>query len=117
LSQQDTRKQRDQEAAQNERLKIEEKDREIKQAELRLQALRNQHTRIEDKVTKLKKFEDFLRDVQAAYADEFGDLQEITTRHTRLADTNKFLTNRHQTSGGDMDQIIDSMDRYKKEAG
>ena len=58
-----------------------------------------------------------MRDVQAAYADEFGDLQEITTRHTRLADTNKFLTNRHQTSGGDMDQIIDSMERYKKEAG
>ena len=97
--------------------KIEEKDREIEQAEMRLAALQAQDTLIADKVNKLKKFEDFLREVQTKYPDDFTDLQEITTRYNILAETNSNLTSRHQSSGGDMEQIMDKMERYKKKAG
>jgi hypothetical protein len=48
---------------------------------------------------KLQKFEDFLKDVQYKYADEFTDLSEIDTRYRRLSDTNKVLRSRHMESG------------------
>jgi len=55
--------------------------------------------------------------VQTAYQDDFPDLQGINTRYTRLNDTNKTLTARHESSGGEMDNIISNMEQYKKDAG
>lgn len=66
---------------------------------------------------KLQKFEKFLKDVQNKYQDEFTDLQEINTRYSRLVKTNKTLKKRHQSSGGEMEVIFDSMDKFKKQAG
>lgn len=53
LSTQDTRKNKDLEAAEIERVKIIEKDKEIAEAETRLRALQAQHAKIERKVQKL----------------------------------------------------------------
>ena len=64
LSQQDTHKTKALENAQIERAKIEEKDREIEQAQHKLDALRAQHERIERKMDKLQKFEDLMKNVQ-----------------------------------------------------
>ena len=76
--------------------------------------MEKQHDRIERKVAKLQKYETFLKDVQQAYQDEFTDLQEINTRYMRQADTNQFLTQRHLNSGGEMDNIIENMEKFKK---
>ena len=46
-------------------------------------------------MTKLEKYEKFLKEVQQQYSDEFTDLQEINTRYTRLSDTNRMLSQRH----------------------
>ena len=95
LSTQDTRKNKDLEAAELERVKIIEKDREIEQAEVRLRALQDQHERINLKVQKLSTFENFLKDVQQTYSDEFSDIEEIKQIYLRLANVNKKLAHRH----------------------
>lgn len=96
LQQQDTRKTKDLESAEMEREKIKEKDREIEQANRKLAALKAQHLRIERKMNKLQKFENFLKDVQQQYADEFTDLLEISMRYTRLSDTHELLKGRQE---------------------
>ena len=117
LSQQDTRKTKDLDAANVERAKIEEKNREIEAAETKYEALKRQHNRIEAKMLKLQQFEDFLKEVQSRYADEFTALDEIETRYARLSDTNALLVERHNSSGGQTDEIISRMENYKREAG
>ena len=49
-------------------------------------------------MSKLVKFEDYLKKVQEKYSDEFTDLQEINTLYTRLDDANRTLNNRHANS-------------------
>ena len=61
LSQQDTHKTKALENAQIERAKIEEKDREIEQAQHKLDALKAQHERIDRKMDKLQKFETLMK--------------------------------------------------------
>lgn len=68
-------------------------------------------------MNKLQKFENFLKEVQQSYNDEFTDLLEINTRYTRLAKTNMLLHDNHEKSGGEMDNLISKMDGFKKEAG
>jgi len=63
---------------------------------------------------KLQKYEDFLKDVQQKYADEFTDLSEIDTRYRRLSDTNKVLKMRHIESGIQADNTTKMMDEYKR---
>lgn len=67
-------------------------------ATLRFKALEEQHKKIENKMSKLVKFEDYLKKVQEKYSDEFTDLLEIITRYTRLDDANRLLNNRHVNS-------------------
>lgn len=90
-----------------------DKDKEIAQAEQKKQALEEQHDRIEKKMKQLQKFEEFLKQVQLQYSDEFTDLSEIDTRYRRLSDTNDLLTKRHGSSGGKMDNIINDMEQFK----
>ena len=64
LLQQDTRKKRDIEAAQNEMEKIRDKDREIAEANAKREALIRYNEKVERKATGLKEYEKFLRLVQ-----------------------------------------------------
>ena len=117
LSQQDTRKTKDLDAAHVERGKIDEKNREIELAESKYEALKHQHNRIEAKMQKLQQFEDFLKEVQSKYADEFTALDEIETRYASLSNINLLLKERHDSSGGQTDELISRMENYKREAG
>ncbi len=54
---------------------------------------------------KLQKFEEFQKNVQAAYSDDFPDLQEINLRYLRLNATNNDLWKNNQDSGGEIDSI------------
>ena len=65
---------------------------------------------------KLQKFEEFLKQVQTTYTDEFNDLSEIDTRYRRLSDTNALLQTRHNQSGGQTDALIGQMDAFKRES-
>ena len=81
MLQQETRKKRDNDNADLERGKIEEKNREIQEAEAKKDALKKYNERVNKKMERLKKYEEFLRKVQAANQDEFGELIDILQRH------------------------------------
>ena len=68
-------------------------------------------------MNKLQKFENFLKDVQQNYADEFTDLSEITTRYTRLAETHEDLRTRHEGSETAIDGINNQLDDFHKVTG
>jgi len=93
------------ESATLERGKIEEKDKEIEQAELKHKALKEQDSRIDKKILKIQKFENFLKDFQVKFSDEYPDLTEITTRYNRLAAEHRRLESRHKASAGQTESI------------
>ena len=66
---------------------------------------------------RLNKFEGFLKDVQAAYSDEFTDLHEIATRYQLLNTTNTDLWKNNDSSTHEIDNINNHLDKFKKEAG
>ena len=68
-------------------------------------------------MNKLQKFENFLKDVQQQYADEFSDLNEITQRYRRLADTHELLKRRQEQSERDTDKISGELDAFNRQAG
>ena len=76
-----------------------------------------QHARIDRKTNKLAKFENFLKDVQIQYSDEFTDLMEIITRYSNQADIHSVLKQRHEQSESAIDGINAQMDLFKKVAG
>ena len=117
LSQQDTHKTKALENAQIERAKIEEKDREIEQAQHKLDALRAQHDRIERKMRRLQKFEDLMKEVQLKYSDEFTDLVEITMRYDLLSKEHNRLKRKHDQSETAIDGINNQLDEFHKVTG
>lgn len=85
------KKKRDIEAAQNENDKIREKDREIRDAEARKESLIKHNERVNNKMTSLRKYEDFLKLVKEKNQDEFSELGDILTRYNTLEETNRGL--------------------------
>ena len=51
------------------------------------------------------------------YSDEFTDLLDIMLRYNNQKDKNTELAARHQSSGSDMEEIMEKMEKYKKQAG
>ena len=51
------------------------------------------------------------------YSDEFAEISDITLRYNNQKTQNENLTARHQSSGSDMEEIMEKMEKYKKQAG
>ena len=71
--------------------KIEEKQREIQEEELRKEKLKQHLALIEKKMGKLGKFEQFLKQVQSKNQEEYPELQDILQRYRTLKDSNERL--------------------------
>lgn len=97
--------------------RIEEKDREIKQAQQKLAVLKQHYALIQKKTRKLKKFEDFLKSVQARNIEEYPELYDILQRYYTLADSYASLTVKHQTSGKEIDDLISRIEQVKRQRG
>ena len=66
---------------------------------------------------KLQKFENFLKDVQMKYTDDFSDLQEIIRLYQRLSETHRDLKKKQELSEASVDIINNELDRFTKETG
>ena len=66
-------------------------------------------------MSKLVKFENYLKDVQANNADEFPDISEIMRLYVRLDDANKNLSQRKAISEQEMDNTAGQMDLFIKQ--
>ena len=81
LQQQDQRKKKDEEAAQQEIAKIKDKEKEIKQQDIRQSSLQEHSKLIDRKLEQLRKYDDFLKKVQDQHKDEFVEPQDIIGRY------------------------------------
>ena len=112
LQQQDTRKRRDQQAAQDEKNKIEEKKRDIEQANAELERQQAFADLVNKKLEKLKKYEDFLKEVLAANSSEFKEIGMILMRHQTLSEANVRMTAIRTAMEEQLDQTIQDMEQY-----
>ena len=68
-------------------------------------------------MSKLQKFENLMKDVQQNYADEFADMNEITSRFHLLSSTHEILKKRHEGSETAVDGITGQLDEFHKVTG
>jgi len=55
--------------------------------------------------------------VQVKYSDEFSEIADIRMRYKIQKDKNEELAARQESSGSDMEEIMEKMEKYKKLAG
>ena len=70
---------------------------------------------IEKKERAIKIYEDFLKEVQEQYPDEFTEMTDILNRYETLKKTNMGLMDENQGLQKELDRLTDEIGTYEKD--
>jgi Domain of unknown function (DUF4200) len=91
LQSHEIRRKKDTELFQAEEEKKKEKSAEVIKGQILKQELLQRAEKIEEKVDRMKQYEEFLERVKEAHPDEFQELNDILARYKTLSDSNAKL--------------------------
>jgi chromosome segregation ATPase len=92
-----------------------QKEEKIEQLNHEIKDLRATAARLEKKVARMKKYEDFLEKVKEKNPDDFPDISDIHGRYTTLKNSHEDLTNKRTRLEEEHQEIKRRRDQYEKE--